>query len=222
MSPKNIVDVPQTLKDEIWDFCRVNDITNIDNFTINLIRQGFAIEKYGNSPIPPQIIEKEVIKEVEVVKEVEVPVEKIVEKIVEVPVEKIIEVIKEVPVEKIVEKIITDDSQVQELATKIKNLEIELEFSKANTLKEVSDREKDLTNKVALLQKDLELEKIKTSNSGLGKLYDEISNLKSLLEVERNRNKARKDQDNPFGDKQKSSINWVSKDERDNKNLYGE
>ena len=40
MSNKNIVDVPQVLKDEIWDYCRVNDITNIDIFTINLIKQG--------------------------------------------------------------------------------------------------------------------------------------------------------------------------------------
>ena len=63
---------------------------------------------------PPEIVEKEVIREVPVekivVKEVikEVPVEKIVEKIVEVPVEKVVvkEVIKEVPVEKIVEKIV--------------------------------------------------------------------------------------------------------------------
>lgn len=221
MSNKNIVDVPQSLKDEIWDFCRVNDITNIDYFIINLIKQGFTIEKYGNSPIPTQIIEKEVIKEVEVIREVEVPVEKIIEKIIEVPVEKIVEVIKEVPVEKIVEKIITDNSQIKELVVKIENLEKELEDSKNNALKQIGDKEKDLLNKVVLLEKDLELEKLKTSNSGLGKLYDQINNLEAMLEIERNRNKAKKEQENPFGDKQKSSINWVPKEDR-NKNLYGE
>jgi hypothetical protein len=221
MSQKNIVDVPQELKDEIWDFCRVNSITNLDSFTVNLIKQGFAIEKYGNSPTPPQIIEKEVIKEVEVVKEVEKIIEKIVEVIKEVPVEKIVEVIKEVPVEKIVEKIITNDSQIKELVLKIEKLEKELEDSKNNNLKQIGDKEKDLLNKVTLLEKDLELEKLKTSNSGLGKLYDQINNLEAMLEIERNRNKAKKEQENPFGDKQKSSISWVPKEDR-NKNLYGE
>ena len=64
----------------------------------------------------PEVIEK--IVEKEVIKEVEVPVEKIVEKEVikevEVPVEKIVEkeVIKEVPVEKIVEKEIIKEVKV--------------------------------------------------------------------------------------------------------------
>jgi hypothetical protein len=221
MSNKNIVDVPQELKDEIWDFCRVNNITNLDYFTVNLIKQGFAIEKYGNSPIQPQVIEKEIIKEVEVIKEVKVPVEKIVEKTIEVPVEKIVEVIKEVTVEKIVEKIITDDSQVKELAIKIESLEKEVETVREKTLKEVNDKEKDLSHKITLLEKDLELEKLKTSNSGLTKLYGQINNLEAMLEIERNRNKTKKEQENPFGDKPKNSINWVPKEDR-NKNLYGE
>jgi len=89
-----MIKVPQNLKDEVWDYCRLNNITNIDEFTLNMLKQGFAIEKYGTSPILPQIIEKEVIKEVEVEKIVEVPVEKIVEKIVEVPVQ--VEVLKEI------------------------------------------------------------------------------------------------------------------------------
>ena len=72
MSKNEIVNVPQSLKDEIWDYCRLNGITNIDEFTINLLKQGYAVEKYGTSPILPQIIEKEV--------------EKIVERIIEVPV----------------------------------------------------------------------------------------------------------------------------------------
>lgn len=92
--------------------------------------------------VPVEII-KEVEKIVEVIKEVEVPVTNIVEKIVEVPVEKIVEkvveivkevpvdkvvikeVVKEVPVEKVVEKeiYITDDNQVNELLSKIQQLE---------------------------------------------------------------------------------------------------
>jgi len=60
-----MVNVPEELKNEIWDYCKLNNITNVDQFTINLLKQGFAVEKYGTSPMPPQIIEKEVIKEVE-------------------------------------------------------------------------------------------------------------------------------------------------------------
>jgi len=119
MSKNEIVNVPQSLKDEIWDYCRLNSITNIDEFTINLLKQGYAVEKYGTSPILPQIIEKEV--------------EKIVEKIIEVPVEKIVERIIEVPVEKIIEKIITDDSQVKELLVKLETLESDLKLEKEKT-----------------------------------------------------------------------------------------
>ena len=46
MSKNEIVNVPQSLKDEIWDYCRLNGITNIDEFTINLLKQGYAVEKY--------------------------------------------------------------------------------------------------------------------------------------------------------------------------------
>lgn len=69
--------IPSKLQDEIWDYCRANKITNIDDFTVKLIKQGFTVEKFGATP---NIIEKIVEKIIEV------------EKIVEV--EKIIEVIK--------------------------------------------------------------------------------------------------------------------------------
>lgn len=71
------MEIPKDLKNEIWDYCRANDISNIDEFMIKLLKQGFTSEKFGATPVPS-------IKE------------KIVEKIVEV--EKIIEVIKEVPI----------------------------------------------------------------------------------------------------------------------------
>lgn len=69
--------IPTKLQDEIWDYCRANKITNIDDFTVKLIKQGFTVEKFGATP---NVIEKIVEKIVEI------------EKIVEV--EKIIEVIK--------------------------------------------------------------------------------------------------------------------------------
>ena len=172
------MEIPKDIKDEVWDYCRVNNITNVDQFILNCMKQGFAVEKYGTSPIVPQVIEKEV--------------EKIVEKIVEVPVEKIVERIIEVPFEKIVEKIITNDSEVQELLVKLGGLENELK-----------------------------IEKEKTSNSELGKLYQQITNLENMLKVEKNRNIGKKDGDNPFGDKPKNVINWVSKEDRGD-NLYKE
>ena len=73
------MEIPKELNNEIWDYCRVNNITNIDEFTLKLLKQGFTIEKYGSTPM---VTTKEKIVE----KIVEVPVEKIVEKIVEVPV----------------------------------------------------------------------------------------------------------------------------------------
>ena len=100
------MEISKQLKDEIWDYCRANNITNIDEFTMKILRQGFTVEKFGATP---QTVEKVVEKVVEV------PVEKIVEKIVEVKVE--------VPVEK--EVYITDNSNNEELANKIKDLETE-------------------------------------------------------------------------------------------------
>lgn len=44
------MEIPKQLKDEIWEYCRVNSITNIDEFTIKLLKQGFTVEKYGAVP----------------------------------------------------------------------------------------------------------------------------------------------------------------------------
>ncbi|MEI6881252.1 MAG: hypothetical protein WCK82_07980 [Bacteroidota bacterium] len=74
-----MMEIPNDLKGEIWDYCRANNITNIDEFTLKLLKQGFTSEKFGSTPMI-KTIEKEVEKIVEV------EVEKIVEKIVEVPV----------------------------------------------------------------------------------------------------------------------------------------
>lgn len=75
------MEIPKKTKDEIWDYCRLNDIPNIDDFMLKLINQGFTIEKYGATPVTQsKIIEKKVEVPIEVI------VEKIVEKIVEVPI----------------------------------------------------------------------------------------------------------------------------------------
>ena len=105
------MEIPKKFKDEIWDYCRVNDIPNIDEFILKMITQGFTVEKYGAAPTARERI-----------------VEKIVEKIVEVPVDKIVEKIVEVPVEK--EVYITDNSEIKNLAEQINKLETDRDFYK--------------------------------------------------------------------------------------------
>ena len=94
---------------EIYEFCRVNGIIDINKFVQECFKQGFDIKKYGllsgDLPKTNEVIEKIV----EVEKLIEVPVEKIVEKVVEVPIEKIVEkVVTSAPqvVEKVVEKVV--------------------------------------------------------------------------------------------------------------------
>lgn len=60
------MEIPKNLKDEIWDYCRVNDISNIDSFVLKLLKQGFTSEKYGSTPISNTVVEKIVEKIVEV------------------------------------------------------------------------------------------------------------------------------------------------------------
>lgn len=68
--------IPKEINDEIWEYCRVNGITNIDEFTLSILKKGFTAEKFGSTPITQKVIEKIVEK----------PIEKIIEKIVEVPI----------------------------------------------------------------------------------------------------------------------------------------
>ena len=114
---------------EIYDFCLLNKILDINGFINKCFKNGFHIEKYGfigedsgktlndgekdlkTGGIQEKRVEIEVIREIRV----EVPVEVIKE------VEKVVEVIKEVPVEKIIE--VSDDTQINELLLKIQQLE---------------------------------------------------------------------------------------------------
>ena len=89
------MELPKDIKDEIWDYCRVNNISSVDDFITKMVKQGFTSEKFGSTPWdkPTEVKEVEVIKEVEKI------------------VEKKIEVIKEVEVIKEIEKevFVTDD-----------------------------------------------------------------------------------------------------------------
>ena len=77
----------------ILEYCKLNNITDIELFVTQCFKQGFDIKKYGFLGKT-----EEIVKEVEVIKEVE----KIIEKRVEIPVEiiKEVEVVREVEVEK--------------------------------------------------------------------------------------------------------------------------
>jgi hypothetical protein len=63
------MEIPKELNNEIWEYCRANNITNIDEFILKLIKQGFTSEKFGSTPVTKTI-----------------EVEKVVEKIIEVPI----------------------------------------------------------------------------------------------------------------------------------------
>lgn len=80
------MEVPKKLKDEIWDFCRVNNITDIDGFMVEMLERGFNIEKYGEKPIGDEEAEQkeEKVEEVQETEENNEEVEKIKKQLEEV------------------------------------------------------------------------------------------------------------------------------------------
>lgn len=140
------------LDDEFLEYCRLNNIEDIEKLAKETFNRGFTILKYGETPFglkpTEKIIEKEV--KVEVVKEV----------IKEVPVEKIVEVVKEVPVN------VKGDTQI--ITKEIKVVDTE----------EVDRLKKELENKVEEINKlNDALNKFNKAtfmkNSNLNTLYDE-------------------------------------------------
>jgi uncharacterized protein YaiI (UPF0178 family) len=165
------MEIPKNLKDEIWEYCRLNDISNIDEFIIKMVRQGYTVEKFGSTPLGSTEVKE---------------VEKIVEVIKEIPVEKIIEVIREVPVEKIIEKevIITDDIQITELSNKLTQLEEEKKIFSTKLIENESELQK-FSTKVG------EMENI--FHDKLSLKDNEIEKLKSELESEKKKPKKETD-----------------------------
>jgi hypothetical protein len=151
------MELSKKLLDEIWDYCRLNKITDVDGFIEKMVQQGYTVEKYGATP-SERVVEKEVEKIVQV------------EKIVEKPVE----IIKEV--EKIVEKevYITDDEATKELTEKIEGLNqqirqlekdketlVEAEKIQVKIVFKVSKERNALREDVERLTQELEAEKAK-------------------------------------------------------------
>ena len=182
------MEIPKKLKDEIWEYCRLNDISNIEDFIIKMVRQGYTVEKFGATPLGTGEVKE---------------VEKVVEVIKEVPVEKTIEVIKEIPVEKIVEKevYITDDNEVEKLTKELesvkKNESVHLKGlrEKVNEINEkdgeidtLNRKISDLNNKILQLEGDLGVKKVEIDelNGKITKLEEENKkNNKDIYDDER-------------------------------------
>ena len=203
------MEIPKKIKDSIWDYCKLNDISNIDEFILKMLNQGFNIEKYGSTPFS-ELIEKEVVEKI-----VEVPVEvKVIEYkdkevIKEVPIEVIkyvdrevikeVIVEKEVPIEKVVTKVeyISDKSGEDKLGETIVNLEknisqlnteLENEIEKGKDYKEqISKKDKELDELRRNLDDKTKDDKIENLNNEVDKLVKEISKKdKELDELRRN------------------------------------
>lgn len=142
------MEIPKKLKDEIWEYCRLNDIPNIDDFIIKMIRQGYTVEKFGSTPINSGNV-------TEVEKIVEVPFEVIKEVIIEK------EVIKEIPVEKIVTKVeyISDETTKNELTEKIFDLDSKMELERENFSIIFEKMENDFQKEMS--KKDKELDELR-------------------------------------------------------------
>jgi len=128
-----MLNINSKYENDILQYCKINNIEDVNLFVTQCFKQGFDIKKYGFLGNSLNEGEKHLKTEVIVEKRVEIPVEVIkeVEKIIEVPIEvKVIdyvdrEVIKEVPIEKIVTKIeyISDKTSENELLLKIQQLD---------------------------------------------------------------------------------------------------
>jgi hypothetical protein len=202
------MELTKELKDDIWEYCRLNDITDLNAFMVRMLRQGYNIEKYGATPFKMskgkhEIIEKEIIKEVpvEVIREVE----KIIEIIKEVPVEVIKEVIIEKPISGGKKEVIVE-----------KRVEVPVEVIKEVII------EKEVIREVPVeVIKEIHIK----DDEQIKKLEQKIDILKAELEIEKNRNYQPKRKEQPKEEKSKNSLNsvisWVPKSERE-EDLYNE
>jgi hypothetical protein len=178
------MEIPKKIKDSIWDYCKLNDISNIDDFIIKMINQGFSIEKYGSTPFS-DVLEKEIVEKVvevpievkvieykdkEVIKEVPIEVIKYVDR--EVIKEVIVE--KEVPIEKVVTKVeyISDKSGEDKLGETIVNLEKNI--SQLNTeLENEKEKGEDYIEQIS--KKDKELDELRRNLDEVKEKLDDKS-----------------------------------------------
>ena len=140
------------------EYCKLNNIEDVDKFITKCYTEGFNIKKYGllgddsekTSGIEEKQVEIEVIKEIRV----EVPVEKIVEVIKEVVkyVEVPVEIIKEVEVIQYVDREVIKEVPVEIIKEKIVNV---IQEVLVPNIDKIGD-ETQVNNKVKLLQETLQ------------------------------------------------------------------
>lgn len=120
------------LLEEVKEYCKINNISDVESLITKMLKRGFAIEKFGDTAATPEI--------------------KIVEKIIE----KEVIVEKEVFIEKIIT--ITDDNKVTEI---IKELEDKFNDDRLNLIKEMTDKTNEektlLISKITELEEKLKL-----------------------------------------------------------------
>jgi hypothetical protein len=207
MEPKNSKIFSRETMQAVSAFCESKEIKDVDNFIYLCFKQGFDIRKYGllekTGGEQEKWVEKEVIVEkrvevpIEVIKEVEKIVEVPVEVIKEVPVEKVVikEVIKEIPVDRVVEKIIqtSDDTQVNELLSKIDQLNGEISIKTLeidNIRQEFSTKTEEMESifQNEMSKKDEELDELRrnldifVTNDKTKMLQETLQNLRSELQ----------------------------------------
>jgi hypothetical protein len=138
---------------DIQQYCKLNNIEDVNLFVTQCFKQGFDIKKYGFLGNSLNEGEKHLITEVIVEKRIEIPVEVIKEvKVIEYVDREIIkEVFVEVPKEKTVTKIeyISDEKIENELLFKIQQLEqtiFHLNEELVSEREEFSTKTQELTN----------------------------------------------------------------------------
>jgi hypothetical protein len=112
------MEISKELKNEIWEYCRLNDITNVNDFMIKLLKQGFTVEKFGATPTTTIV-------------------EKIVEKIVEVPIEREVFVTDDTTVLKLSDELNRLTELNKEQANIIIDLEGKLSLKKTKDSKDI-------------------------------------------------------------------------------------
>lgn len=137
-----------TLDDEFLEYCRLNNIDDVEKLAKVTFNRGFTILKYGETPFGLKPTEK--IVEKEVVKEVIVEVEKIIN----------VEVIKEVPVN------VKGETEI--ITKEIKVVDTE-EIDKLK--KQLQDKQEEINKLNDALNKFNKATFMKNSN--LNTLYDE-------------------------------------------------
>ena len=125
MEKKNSLTLNKQNQKDLTDYCKLNNIEDVDKFFQQCFKQGFDIKKYGllgeNNERVVEYIEKEIPIEVikyiekESIKEVPVEIIKEIEVIKEVP----IEIIKEIEIVKEVEKPNDKMGMLQETLMKV-------------------------------------------------------------------------------------------------------